>query len=227
MTKLLAAAATAVLMGVSPVLASTIFTSEADYLTAIGGTGDISESFDAFTQDQSFRNTSLDVGPFTLSSFGEEQNAGTQNQIDASPFSFNDFADLNGTPFAHIFLSSDLGGTIATFTFDTAITGFGAMFRELSANTILILETNTGTETINQDIGLDAAFFGFVLDMGQTATSITFMSTDVADVGDGFGIDDVVLANVDPIAVVPLPAGLPLFLAGLGALGLLGRRVRT
>ena len=226
MTKRLAAAATVMMLGMSPALASTLYTSEASYLAAIGGTADISENFNAFTQDQSFRNTTLDVGPFSLSSSGEAQNRGTQNQIDVSPFSFNDFGDLNGSPFAHIFLSNDFGGTTATITFDTAITGFGAMFRELSANTVLVLETSTGTETIEQDIGRSSAFFGFVLEQGQTATSITFQLTDIPEQEDGFGFDDVLLAHVSPIAVVPLPAGLPLMLAGLGALGLVRRRAR-
>ncbi|PTX55697.1 putative secreted protein [Litoreibacter ponti] len=198
--------------------AATTFTSEANYLTAIGGSADVSENFNSFLADQSFRNSSFDVGPFSLSSSGSNQNRDTQNQIDTDPFSFGTFADVNGSPFAHFFLSA--GVTTATISFDTAITGFGATFKELATSTEILLTTNLGTRTINQNIGIDVGFFGFTLDAGETATALTFSSTNR---GDGFGMDNVLLSNSTP-SPVPLPAGLPLLLGGMGLLAFMRRR---
>ena len=53
---------------------------------------------------------------------------------------------------------------------------------------------------------------------------ISFLSGATQNWGDeGFGIDNIMITG-DPSNVVPLPAALPLFAAGLGAMGFLGWR---
>ncbi|MEQ9408505.1 MAG: PEP-CTERM sorting domain-containing protein [Fuerstiella sp.] len=188
-----------------------VFTSESAFLTAIGGTADITENFNAFTTDQSFRNSSFDVGPFTLSSSGSDQNLNTQNTIDADPFAFGGFANVNNSTFAHFFLKG--GVTTASIAFDAPITAFGATFKELGSATTINFTTQSGAKTLAQSIGTGVAFFGFTLDPGETITGLTL---SVPSGGDGFGMDNVLLATTG----VPEPSSLALF--GLGALGMIG-----
>ncbi|WP_286263089.1 hypothetical protein [Thalassotalea atypica] len=185
------------------------YTNQADFLTAIGGAADITEDFNSYATDQSFRNASFDVGPFTLSSTGAVQNSNTQNQIDALPFSFGNFANVNDTTFAHFFLAANV--TTATIAFDDEITAFGAFFKELSSTTSLTLTTSVGVEVVTKNIGTGVAFFGFTLDPGITMSS---MLVSTSSAGDGFGIDDVLLATSDS-TTIPEPSSLILFLSAL------------
>ncbi|MFT6770390.1 PEP-CTERM sorting domain-containing protein [Congregibacter sp.] len=189
-----------------------IYTDEALFLAAIGGAADVSEDFNVFNTDQSFRNSSYDVGPFTLSSSGADQNSGTQNTIDASPFVFDSFANVDGTTFAHFFIHGS-NGTTASIGFDDAITGFGATFKQLDTATDITLATTAGSLVIDQNIGSGIGFFGFTLDLGVTATSLTFSRTSFSD---GFGMDNVLLETG---VSVPAPATLALFGLGLAGLG--------
>lgn len=187
------------------------YNDEATFLAVIGGSADISEDFNSFNTDKSFRNSSFDVGPFTLSSDGADQNLSTQNQIDAPPFSFGDFANIDDSTFAHFFIAS--GDTTATITFDNDITAFGALFKELSSSTSLVINTSDGIETVTQSIGQGVAFFGFVLDGGTTMNSLTF-STAVS--GDGFGIDDVLLKTSSQVNVASPSSLMFILLIGFG-----------
>lgn len=191
------------------------YTNEANFLAAIGGAADVVEDFNSFLSDQSFRNTSFDVGPFTLSSSGSNQNAGTQNQVDTTPFSFGNFSNVNGTTHAHFFITTLSGGTTASIQFDSPLTAFGATFKELANDTNITFTTQSGAKTLTPGIGLGVGFFGFVLDPGETLTSLTFVRGGGG--GDGFGMDDVLLATT----AVPEPGVL-----GLVLLGLAGARVR-
>lgn len=191
------------------------YNSQAAYLAAIGGSADVTENFNAFVADQPFRNSSFDVGPFTLSSSGTSQNLNTQNTVDASPFSFGTFADVNGTTFAHFFISG--GATTASIDFDMPIVGFGATFKELSNSTTISFTTQSGAKILTPGIGEGVAFFGFTLDPGETLTSFTFSRPSG---GDGFGMDDVLLAKQS----IPEPGTLALFGLGLAGLAFARRR---
>ena len=59
--------------------------------------------------------------------------------------------------------------------------------------------------------------------VGITAFELIYFERTVVT-GVNFSIDGVLAAPADPVAAVPLPAGLPLILAALGTLGLAARR---
>lgn len=83
--------------------------------------------------------------------------------------------------------------------------------------------------------GLESNRFIYLPQMYQSGDmlsgSLTFGSTDFGSIGltpgtytTHLGNGDYVVMNIDPPAPVPLPASLPLLLAGAGALGLAARR---
>lgn len=190
-----------------------LFTDEAAFLANIGGVADITEDFNSYTTDQSFRNGSFDLGTFTLSSSGSAQNQNSQNAIDASPFAFNGASNIDSSSFAHFFLSG--GVTTATITFNEAISSFGATFRELSDSTSIGFTTTSGAKSITPGIGLGVAFFGFTLDPGEFITSFTFSR---ASRGDGFGMDNVMLQNATSTpgpGSIPEPSSIALLILAL------------
>ena len=117
-------------------------------------------------------------------------------------------------------------GASWTFTFTTPISAFGAYFTDtetgfpgpLSINfNDGVLQSLPVTKTAT---GGGILFFGFT-DIGALITAVTISTGATDGSRDVFGIDDVRFGASN---AVPLPATLPLFATGLGALGLLGWR---
>lgn len=108
------------------------------------------------------------------------------------------------------------------FNFSTPIESFGAYFTGVQrADATLTYSDGSTVELAMPAAVLSSAgtsFFGFQ-DIGASITSIDYF-TGVG--GDYVGVDDIRYATTS--SVVPLPAALPLFAGGLGALGLLGWR---
>ncbi len=130
----------------STIAAPVTFTNQASYLAAIGGSADITENFNSFTNDTSFQNGTLDVGPLSLTSSGTKHNR--LNKIDVGPgsnFEFYNTTNTDETPHAGIYLDSR-GDTVtfATLTFDNPITAFGASFGEVDSNTLISFVTASG-----------------------------------------------------------------------------------
>lgn len=188
------------------------FTNQASFLSAIGGSADVTVDFNSFTSDTSFQDGTLDVGPFSLSSSGQFHNS--LNKIDVSPFQFGGAVPPNSSPYAGLYLDSR-GDTFTsvTLTFDSPINAFGADFGEIDPNTLISFATASGNGSINTVLasGLQG-FFGFLLDAGEFITSFTFTTP----VNDGFGMDNVLLsnANTGPISISE-PSTIPIMLLAL------------
>lgn len=113
----------------------------------------------------------------------------------------------------------------ATFNFSTAISAFGAYFTGVQRGDATLTYTD-GSQTV---LTLPAAqlssggtsFFGFN-DPGKMITSISYFT---GTGGDFVGVDDIRLKVAS--AAIPLPASLPLLLAGVGVFGALRRRKKS
>lgn len=111
-------------------------------------------------------------------------------------------------------------GETFTFTFATAITAFGATFagvNDFVRRSGFSAAGSTDWLGVVQD--WNARFFGVVSDTPFTTVTITG-----GPFSEGFGIDNVRWASAPIPTPVPLPASGLLLLAGVAAVGLLGRR---
>ena len=207
----------------STIAAPVTFTNQGTFLSAIGGSADITEDFNSFASDTSFQDGTLDVGPFSLTSSGQFHNS--FNKIDVSPFQFGGSVPPNSSPYAGLYLDSR-GDTFTsvTLTFDSPIKAFGADFGEIDPNTLISFATASGNGSINTVLasGLQG-FFGFLLDAGEFITSFTFTTP----VNDGFGMDNVLLSNfaAEPVNISE-PNTIPLVLGALFGMLWLTRRKR-
>ena len=108
-------------------------------------------------------------------------------------------------------------GGSTTITFASAISAFGAYFSGWQIGTQTITYTDGDTVVLEMgDANLSDGglrFFGFQ-DTGASIASITYTAN-----GDIVALDDV---RID--AAIPVPASLPLLLAGIGGLAALRRR---
>lgn len=112
------------------------------------------------------------------------------------------------------------GGTI-TFLFDQLVnfTGF-AGFDDFDDGRDLLVTADTGQSASLSGSGDGSSS----LITGLEFFGITELTFDFAGSG---AIDDLVVEAVDGPAPIPVPAALPLLLAGLGGLGLVARRRRA
>jgi hypothetical protein len=148
----------------------------------------------------------------------------SQNNLSVSNIA--DFVSSNGGTDDFLLAPIQLAQSII-ITFNTPISGFGAAPEwggfEVATYTISVFGPGNvllGSTSTNSDSQGDPAFMG-VLDSVAGIVSIQFANNGPtaphsAALGD--------LSVLDPAAATPLPAALPLFASGLGALGLLGWR---
>lgn len=134
------------------------------------------------------------------------------------------------------YVETDSGGDFS-MTFSSAISAFGFYGTDIGdfGNRLILRLTRLGGGTVDLDVGNTVGsggspngallFFGFI-DIVDSYTSIAFLN--VPGSSDVFGFDDMIIGDrqqiTDPPSEVPLPAGLPLLLAGLGAIGALRMR---
>jgi len=170
--------------------------------------GATTETFDSYASDTSFNGVAVDVGDFVLNA----DPIGNRNLIDALPAVPNG-TDIDGTTFLNYFLQN----TSATITFDTAVTAVGfdisAFGNVGNVSSLSILDGIFDQTDIPGSGGV--SFFGVTSD--TAFTTLTFFSS----INDGFSVDNLTYGEA---AAVPVPAGLPLLLGGLGMLGWLRRR---
>ncbi|MFL4470243.1 VPLPA-CTERM sorting domain-containing protein [Tateyamaria armeniaca] len=112
-----------------------------------------------------------------------------------------------------------------TVTFDVAQTAFGFVTNTLMSAfdiTINFVSGPSVTQSLTATSG-GLEFFGFA----SSATDITSVVIDGTGSGAfNFALDDFTFTN-QPVAPVPLPASLPLLLAGFGAIALTRRRQKS
>lgn len=194
---------------VSAAQAATVsYSDKASFLAAAGNV--TVEDFNSQTDGAQFGSAALDVGPFSLEITGTPFRG--RNYMDAPPAQFSVF-DVDGTTVANVLTTSD---DSLVFTFDQAITSFGADFASLNDG---VMRTNilAAGSTFAPEVtrSSEVRFFGFTSDTAFTTVEIKGV------INDGYGIDNV------HFSVVPVPAAVWLFASGLLMLLRFGRSKAT
>jgi len=159
----------------------------------------------------------------TLQTTGSDVERDSRNQIEAQPLRFSAF-DVDGSTIAQVLLRNS--GDTFTISFGTAITAFGAdvasMNDFVSRSSITVAGTTFEPPALPVGATDDVVqFLGFTSDMPFTSVTFNFLNGS-----DGFGVDNVAYGTLNdaPPSAVPLPASLPLLLAGFAGLTALRRR---
>lgn len=122
---------------------------------------------------------------------------------------------VNGTAYVQGLGS---GGTSLTFSFASSITAFGvdlfAINDDAERTRIIVDGTTYFLPVVSGNL---PSFFGLTSDIGFT--SVQFLAL----IGEDAGFDDVTFGSATA-SPVPIPAALPLFAAGLSAMGFMGWR---
>ena len=190
-------------------------------------------------------NVGMLAGAMSVASIGSSTGSGACEPFSGSSGSALCGSDINGgSPTTASLIFSNIDFDTARISFDLAAaifqTGGGGDFDNNPPNNVDLIRLRGGSSTLAEfyaNPGDDQTLIsvgGFTLPAGQVLTS-TFSSLSVTTAGLGLGTGDLVfeffttnqsehvaLDNVS-VEVVPLPAGLWLMLAGLGALGLASR----
>lgn len=191
--------------------ALTTFEDRSHFVSANAATG--AEDFDGFASEVSFRNTPLDLGPFSLVGSGSGQF--DRNFIDLQPLLFG-AANVDGTTNVHAF--TGINASFA-FVFDSPILAFGADFAGYNDNFNrgeILVDGQAISAPVTR--GASVRFFGFSSVIPFSV--IQFVS--VAFQSDGFGLDNVIYASADA-DTIPQPGGLALVLLALALLRLVRR----
>ena len=183
------------------------------------------ETFNGFTEDTGFENPALDVGDFTL----DAGSNGGNNIVDAAPLLNGGNLSIDGTPYLSFLLSDDQPGSdeVADITFNTGITAFGfdhsGIGNASNGKTRLGIILGPTVESFLSDltgVASEAGFFGVITDIEFTSV---FLATST---NDSFSLDNLTYGTAP--TPVPLPAGLPLLLLGIGGLATVrGLRAKT
>ncbi|GMG81219.1 hypothetical protein LNKW23_04310 [Paralimibaculum aggregatum] len=201
-----AAAALAVGLGAGPAGATvTYFNDEAAFDAATAGIGFIRDPFDTDIAE---------ADSITLDSGVVSENTGTFRLS-----GYNQVASGRYRNYVHGGAAG--GGTIAiTWTFPAPVTALGLQYVDVNEDELAVTVDGT-MRALRESADGDPrdGFFGFTTTV--PVSSIVF-THEIVYFTDYFEFDDLAFGAAS--AEVPLPAGLPLLLAGLGALGLAARR---
>ncbi len=203
---LMTAAALAVVMVAAPASAAvTQFTDRTAFEAAAGAVS--TETFEGFANMGV--SPSTDLGAFTVDTNGSAS-------LTDGAGGFN----VNGSRYLNVNITSDTGaggpGSV-TFTFDTAITAFGADFRSLNNN---VLRTYAVVGGITFDpLPMAPNFLGFVSD--TAFTTVTFFNPLGGGNNDQFGLDNLTTSGG---GAIPEPGTWALMIGGFGLAGAALRR---
>ena len=207
----MAAASMAVVAAALPSNAAvTQYTDRTSFSTAAGPL--VIENFSGFSDGDIA--PSSDLGPFTVSTNGFSSIAS-----DAGIY------NVNGSRFLYVQITADTGGGgpgSVTFTFDSAITAFGADFESLNNNAPRTYAVVGGTTF--DPLPISPSFLGFVSD--TAFTSVTFFNPLGNSSDDQFGVDNLSFSTSRG-GVVPEPATWAMMIAGFGMAGATLRRRRA
>ena len=149
-------------------------------------------------------------------------------QETANPTPWSGFATMDVSESGLITMTGDLSEgagdyDLISFTLDNIMFDQASVITGVSILTGGLLEENLNDE---EEFDIAAAIMPDI-SFGDNSVTITFDTTGGGQLADMQIIDGGVSSfqlNFSPVAAVPLPAGLPLMLAGLGALGALRAR---
>lgn len=125
-----------------------------------------------------------------------------------------------------------------TVTFDSPVAAFGFYgidIGDFGGRLTLAVTDASGTSNVivpntegsSASTGGSVLFFGLIeTDPSKVFTQVSFLTSTGA--GDVFAFDDFTVGSLEQVNVIPLPASLPLVLAGMGAFGTMAwRRKRS
>jgi hypothetical protein len=168
------------------------FFTDAATWQAAAGASTFTEDFSGFLMDTPFHTSPVALNGMTISREGPE--AGLSNYIDALPLTFS---GGSGTAQAELFTNTNEGANIGTqvrIAFSQLNTAFGFNSWEAVGLEGAVLEVYNGATLLgSQNLGgANAAFLGYALNGGDTATSVRFRSNllNVGTSGEGFAIDN-------------------------------------
>ena len=190
----------------------------------------LSEDFEGFSSDTRFNAILPEISDFSLeiTKNSPDRVGGSFNIIESVPYQggASDPAfqnSVNGSNFALIGIEDDGDnvGDVFSILFEYDVFAFGADFAKLNDNGVERSEigfldaqgNSLGTFTPPTEAGGTTRFFGFASDEGFRA--VTFTAISGTNAGEGFGLDNMLYSEPTE---VPLPASLPLLLAGIAAM---------
>ena len=198
---------------------------QTNFLAAAGAFGTLSINHDFEDQPVGFSNSntwSNGDGTFTLSASTPNFGNGFSgiSNIPGPDGNLDGFNVGSGTKWLGFPLgSATFNNTNPTNSFGAYFTGLQTVFSGTNGLVVTFTDADGTLQTLFVPINVNggAEYFGFTDTAGFS--SVTFTNTT----NDAWGMDNVQF-NVSSVAPVPLPATLPLFATGVGALGLLGWR---
>ena len=205
----------------SPIAAHAIPTQYEDRAQweAANGTVTFTEDFESFDVETSFLNTAVALNQMTL----EASAGGGCNCEDIQKIALKEYddTDVNGSIQVTGATEFTSASTISLL-FDNPVSAWGADFvgHNGAENLLIDVLDLSGALLMTLDATSDRGFLGFVAGPGEQVGSLIFRSgVDVADLREGFGMD-----NVAGVAIsVPEPGTLALFGIGLFGMGLARR----
>jgi len=155
------------------------------------------EDFEGFAVEHEFHTVPFDFGAFTVSMTGTPSTS--YNFLDVAPAATSE-SDVNGTNGMRVFTDGD---DTLVFTFDQAITAFGADFKNLNDSQSRTDVLAAGVLMTPGVVSLGStSFFGFTSD--TPFTTVTFDGR----LNDTYGIDNVTYGQTpEPASLVLLGAG--------------------
>lgn len=149
----------------------------------------------------------------------------------ATPGLFSGFGSQPGAEW--VWAPGAFANTQHSFSFSFDLTGYDLTTAEVSGivlvdNTVDILLNGTSFFALPNVIAENYATQNpfSTSDMSLFFAGVNEVIFDVADFGGAYGFNASITVTASPASAVPLPAGLPLLLAGLGGLAVLRRACR-
>jgi hypothetical protein len=197
-------------------------TARSNFLSNLSNVG--SENFSGFAVGT--------TTPMTLSFPGSSGN------LSANLTSSGDVVAVSNTPVVGLFatsaanfLDAGFGSTLSIDFSATPISAFGFYGTDIADSggdlVVQLTKSGGGTDTFtilqnNSDNNNNVVFWGF-FDTSATYTALVLSNTSSSD---RFGFDDMVIGDQEQVVpnATPLPAALPMFMAGACLFGLIARR---
>jgi len=207
------------LLSASANAVTTTYTDSTTFLAQLGAsiTDDYSAAGYVFYQSDAEMSAVLNETQYTATGFSE------LNTVFNSPADPHYCAGCNGS-FLLNFQSTSVGNASGVF-------GVGFDFANVGSNVpyyAFVTFGNGSTLDVALPITLnfpDNGYFGITSDLRIASIAFGLSGGGTTQLG-SFAIDNLTIGAASPVDAIPLPAGLPLFASGLGALGLLGWRSR-